>query len=44
MHAIQVKKHGGPEALEYVEIETPKPQSGEALVRLESVGVNFIDV
>ena len=44
MHAIQVKKHGGPEALESVEIETPKPKSGEALVRLESIGVNFIDV
>ncbi|PYQ52963.1 MAG: NADPH:quinone reductase [Acidobacteria bacterium] len=44
MHAIQVKKHGGAEALEYVEIETPKPKSGEALVRLESIGVNFIDV
>src|SRR5881628_4241190 len=44
MHAIQVKKHGGAEALEYVEIETPKPKSGEALVRLESIGVNFVDV
>src|SRR5438552_1622755 len=44
MHAIQVKKHGDHEALEYVEIETPKPKAGEALVRLESIGVNFIDV
>ena len=44
MHAIQVKKHGGREVLEYVEIETPKPKEGEALVRLEEIGVNFIDV
>ena len=44
MHAIQVKQHGGQEALEYVEIEKPKPKDGEALVRLESIGVNFIDV
>lgn len=44
MHAIQVKKHGGPEALEYVEIDRPKPKEGEALVRLEAIGVNFIDV
>src|SRR5580765_7077107 len=44
MHAIQVKNHGGPEALEYVEVETPKPKSGEALVRLHAIGVNFIDV
>src|SRR6202048_1027738 len=44
MHAIQVKEHGGREVLEYVEIEKPKPKDGEALVRLESIGVNFIDV
>jgi NADPH2:quinone reductase len=44
MHAIQVKQHGGREVLEYVEIERPKPKDGEALVRLESIGVNFIDV
>jgi NADPH2:quinone reductase len=44
MHAIQVRQHGGPEALEYVEVEKPKPKDGEALVRLEYIGVNFIDV
>ena len=44
MHAIQVRQHGGPEALDYVEVEKPKPKSGEVLVRLESIGINFIDV
>ena len=44
MHAIQVRKHGGPEALEFVEIDRPKPKEGEALVRLQAIGVNFIDV
>lgn len=44
MHAIVVKQHGGPEVLEYVEVETPRPKSGEALVRLHAIGVNFIDV
>ncbi len=44
MHAIQVKQNGGSEALEYVEVDKPKPASGEVLVRLESIGVNFIDV
>jgi NADPH2:quinone reductase len=44
MHAIQVKQHGGHEALEYVQLDTPRPKSGEALVRLEAIGVNFIDV
>ncbi|HEY6842961.1 MAG TPA: quinone oxidoreductase [Thermoanaerobaculia bacterium] len=44
MHAIQVQQTGGPEALQYVEIEKPKAQRDELLVRLESIGVNFIDV
>ena len=44
MHAIVVKKPGGHEALEYVEIERPAPKNGEALVRLEHIGVNFVDV
>ena len=43
MHAIQVRGTGGPEALEYVEVEKPQPKSGEALVRLDAIGVNFID-
>lgn len=44
MHAIQVKQTGGPEALQYVEVEKPKPKRDEVLVRLEAIGVNFIDV
>ena len=44
MHAIQVKQTGGPEALQYVEIEKPKPKRDEVLVRIEAIGVNFIDV
>jgi len=34
MHAIQVKRTGGLEALEYVEIDRPQPKNDEALVRL----------
>jgi NADPH2:quinone reductase len=44
MRGIRVKAHGGPEVLEYVEIDRPKLKDGEALVRLEAIGVNFIDV
>jgi NADPH2:quinone reductase len=44
MHAIQVKKTGGPEVLEYVDVDKPRPKDGEVLVRLESIGVNFVDV
>lgn len=44
MKAIQVRQTGGPEALEYVDVETPSPGKGQALVRIEAIGVNFIDV
>jgi NADPH:quinone reductase len=44
MRAIRVETHGGPEVLKPVEIDTPRPGRGEALVRVEACGVNFIDV
>jgi len=44
MKAIRVSQTGGPEVLQYVDVETPKPGAGEALVRIEAIGVNFIDV
>jgi NADPH2:quinone reductase len=44
MKAIQVKATGGPEALEYVDVDNPAPREGEVLVRVEKIGVNFIDV
>jgi len=44
MKAIQVRHTGGPEVLESVDVECPVPAAKQALVRLEAVGVNFIDV
>ena len=44
MKAIRVQACGGPEVLEYVDVPTPSPGEGEVLVRLEAIGVNFIDV
>jgi NADPH2:quinone reductase len=44
MKAIQVRKVGGPEALELVEIPVPEPKANEALIGIEAIGVNFIDV
>jgi NADPH:quinone reductase len=44
MKAIQVKKPGGPEALELVEIPVPQPKPSEAVVKVAASGVNFIDV
>ena len=43
MRAIQVRKTGGPEVLELVELAKPEPKAGEVLVKVEAAGVNFID-
>src|SRR6059036_467089 len=44
MKAIQVQTPGGPEALQYVDLLQPAPGPGEVLVKIDAVGVNFIDV
>jgi len=44
MKAVAVARFGGPEVLELIERAAPEPGPGEALVRLEYAGVNFIDV
>jgi NADPH2:quinone reductase len=44
MKAIRVSAPGGPEALRLEDIPVPEPGEGEALVRIEAAGVNFIDV
>jgi NADPH2:quinone reductase len=44
MKAIRVHATGGPERLVYEDIPDPVPGAGEALVRVEAAGVNFIDV
>lgn len=44
MKAIIVEKTGSPDVLQYLERPTPTPGPGQALVRVEAIGVNFIDV
>src|SRR6185503_15093966 len=44
MHAIQITQHGGTEVMKWTELPMPSPASGEALIRTEVAGVNFIDV
>jgi NADPH2:quinone reductase len=44
MKAIRVHSPGGPEALRFEEIPDSVPGRGQALVRIEAIGVNFIDV
>lgn len=43
MRAIRISHPGGPEVLETVEVETPRPGPGEILVRNQAIGLNFID-
>ena len=44
MKAVLMRENGGPDVLRLEEVETPKPGPGEARVRLEYAGVNFIDI
>lgn len=44
MKAIRVHAYGGPEALKLDELPIPQPGPGHALVKIEAIGVNFIDV
>jgi NADPH2:quinone reductase len=44
MQAIRPKQTGGPEVLQLAEAPTPQPGPGEALVRVQAAGLNFIDI
>lgn len=43
MNAIRVEQVGDPHVLQYVDLPTPDPGPGEARVKIEVTGVNFID-
>ena len=44
MKAVRIGQPGGAETLRLDEIPQPEPREGEALVKVEAAGVNFIDV
>ena len=44
MKVIRVNAYGGPEALSFEDVPDPVPAAGQALVRVEAAGVNYIDV
>src|SRR5574337_1843576 len=44
MRAIRMHEYGGPEVLRYEEVALPEPGVGEARVKVEAVGVNYIDI
>ena len=42
--AIRISRTGGPEVMEYVDVDVGAPGPGEARVRHAAIGINFIDV
>ncbi len=42
--AIRIHAHGGPEVMQWEDVPVPEPGPGEALVRHEAIGLNYIDV
>lgn len=43
-HAIQVHQTGGPEVLQWEQVEVGDPGAGQVRLRQEAAGLNFIDV
>jgi NADPH:quinone reductase-like Zn-dependent oxidoreductase len=44
LKAVFLHTHGGPEVLEYGEVETPRPEAGEVLVQLHAAALNRSDI
>ncbi len=44
MKAIRVHEYGGLQVLKYENVAKPEPSNGEARVKIEAIGINFIDV
>lgn len=44
MKKILVSKTGGPEVLELVTVDTPRPAPGEVRIEVEAAGINYVDV
>src|SRR5262245_53421284 len=44
MKAVRVHKPGGPEGLVYEDVPDPKAGAGQAVVKVEAIGLNFAEV
>ena len=43
-HAIRIHKTGGPDVLQWEEVDVGNPGPGQVSIRQEAAGLNFIDV
>ena len=44
MKAVRVHAPGGPEAMKFEDVPEPTPKPGEAIVKVDAAGLNYIDV
>ena len=44
MRGVRVAEHGGPEVLEWVELDDPAPDPTDIVVETVAAGLNFVDV
>jgi NADPH:quinone reductase len=44
MKAVRINRHGDPDVMQLWEMDVPVPKEGEVRVRMEAIGVNFIDI
>jgi NADPH2:quinone reductase len=42
--AVRVHALGGPEVMQYEDVDVPRPAPGEALVKITATGLNYLDV
>jgi len=43
MKAIQINKFGGPDVMEYLDLPDPELKSGEDLIKVTAIGINYAD-
>lgn len=42
--AVHLHRHGGPEVLQFAEVEVPPPGPGQVQIRQSAIGLNFADI
>jgi NADPH:quinone reductase len=43
MKAIRIEEYGGPEVLQYVDVEKPEADAGKVLIKVHAAGINYAE-